>query len=93
MLHVKVNTYMLCIYSKEFSDTPQSVTTSDNAEEVDVTSTVSENTNEGIHRNSRGEAKTSWYNRPSSRDMSLKDMELAPTRRSSRISQQTKENK
>ena len=41
--------------------------------------------------NSRGEPKTSRYNRPKPQEISLKTMELVPLRRSGRLSQQRKQ--
>ena len=43
-----------------------------------------------VWRNSRGHPKTNRYNRPKPKNIPLKEMELAPVKRSSRLLQKSK---
>ena len=77
----------------DFSDTPNKDKDTSQSQDVDDRSNVEENSSYSIRRNSKGEAKTSRYHRPKPKDIPLKEMQLVATRRSSRISQQSKDNK
>ena len=77
----------------DFSDTPNKDKDTSQSQDVDDRSNVEENSSYSIRRNSKGEAKTSRYHRPKPKDIPLKEMQLVATRRSSRISQKSKDNK
>ena len=77
----------------DFSDTPNKEKDTSRSQDVDAGSNVQENSNDSIRRNSKGEAKTSRYHHPKPKDIPLKEMQLVATRRNSRISQQSKDNK
>ena len=77
----------------DFSDTPNKDKDTSQSQDVDDRSNVQENSSDSIRRNSKGEAKTSRYHRPKPKDIPLKEMQLVATRRSSRISQLSKDNK
>ena len=79
--------------SLDFSDTPNKDKDTSQSQDVDDRSNVQENSSDSIRRNSKGEAKTSRYHRPKPKDIPLKEMQLVATRRSSRISQISKDNK